>query len=325
MRARDASTSASWRRTSTRRRAISIASPAAPIVLSSRSGRSASDGSWTTVASGRPPRRTGVRVRPADPGRSTTRPAASTSTSPSRRKRSSSAGSPSASASMAPVALGRGAARAQLLQEALDGLQPRVAGAVEAAVDEQLHPGAQRPEEQRDGERRRRRGERRAGADRHPDAERDRREDGRQRRGQRDVDQRAVDQPVDLVEPVAQDRDAHRGRHRRQRQDRGRERRRAVLAGDGDLQQADRDRGGDQRRGVGEPLQLAAARCPEARRSRDRTAATAPTRRAERAERAERVREPITLRQLRAADGRDARERLGVRLVASSVHTTRPA
>ena len=115
--------------------------------------------------------------------------------------------------------LGRRAPRAQLFEEVLDRPQARVAVAVEAAVDEQLHPRPQRPNSSGDGERRRRRGHRRAGADRDPDRERDRREDGRQRRAQRDVDQRPVDQPVDLVEPVAQDRDAHRGRHRRQRHD----------------------------------------------------------------------------------------------------------
>ena len=207
MRARDASTSASWRRTSTRRRAISIASPAAPIVLSSRSGRSASDGSWTTVASGRPPRRTGVRTRPARIGALdhaargvdldvAVEAEAQLELGIAERLREHRAGR-----------LGRRAPRAQLLEEALDRPQARVAGAVEAAVDEQLHPRSQRPEEQRDGERRRRRGQRRAGADRDPDPERDRREDRGQRRAQRDVDQRAVDQPVDLVEPVAQDRD----------------------------------------------------------------------------------------------------------------------
>ena len=64
MRARDSSTSASRRRTSTRRRAISIARPAAPMTLSSRSGRSPSAASCTTVASCSAPRRTGVRARP---------------------------------------------------------------------------------------------------------------------------------------------------------------------------------------------------------------------------------------------------------------------
>ena len=75
-RARDSSTSASWSRTSTRRRAISIARLAAARTLRSRSGRSSSDGACRRSAISWPRCSTLVTARPSAGGSPTT-PAAS--------------------------------------------------------------------------------------------------------------------------------------------------------------------------------------------------------------------------------------------------------
>ena len=145
MRARDASTSASWRRTSTRRRAISIASPAAPIVLSSSVGplgqrRVVDDGGEREAAAAhRRPHPAGRIGALEHPARRVDLDVAVEAEAQLERRvaerlREHRAG-----------ALGRGATRAQLLEEPLDGLQARVAGAVEAAVDEQLHAARSGP------------------------------------------------------------------------------------------------------------------------------------------------------------------------------------
>ena len=91
--------------------------------------------------------------------------------------------------------------------------------------------------------------------------------DRRPQRGrQRAVDQRAPDHEVDVVEPVAQDRDARRHRD-------GGEREQAREEGDVDGRAA-RDRGESEpqpgeRRGVGEPLQLEALHAPRAPQPHD--------------------------------------------------------
>ena len=154
--------------------------------------------------------------------------------------------------------LGGGATRSEVLQEALDAAQPLISRPIEAPVHGHLKPRAEWPEGQRHRERRRRGRYRGPTADRHAQRQRDGGEGGGEPRGQRCVDQRAVDQPIDLVQPVAHHRDRNRGRDRDQRKhDRG-SGGLAVVPGDGDLDEADADRAGDQNRGIDEPSQLQA-------------------------------------------------------------------
>ena len=108
---------------------------------------------------------------------------------------------------------------AQVGEMALDAPQTLVAGAVEAPVDDALRPSPQLTERERRGQRRRRRRERRAGPERDAERQRHRAVGRRQQRGQRHVDERAVDEPIDLVEPIAHHRDADRQRDRDERDD----------------------------------------------------------------------------------------------------------
>ena len=100
---------------------------------------------------------------------------------------------------------------AQPPAERLERPRRVVAAAVEAPVHDRLDARPRRAEQRRHRERRGR--DREAGlADREPDQQHEPEVRAAERRGQRAVDQRAPDHQVDVVEPVAQDRDA--GRHR---------------------------------------------------------------------------------------------------------------
>ena len=129
--------------------------------------------------------------------------------------------------------LGCAGALAHVVLELLHCSQPVRAGTVEAAVDDALHARPQGPERERDDERR---------AGRHPvgaTADGDARDErdcdvGRcEQQGQRAVDRGAVDEALDRVEPVADDRDAdgdgqcdrHQHQDHEERQRRRRERR----------------------------------------------------------------------------------------------------
>ena len=148
-----------------------------------------------------------------------------------------------------------------------------------------------------------------------PPRERHRDERGGQQHRERAVDQRRVDQAIDLVEPVAHHRDPDRRpgslvsammeSHQRDQ---------PVVAGEDDLQDTRRDGRGDQRRGVGQPPQLAALEAggpPQPHPHRGDGAAEG----GERAERGERLRDADdAVGQLRERAVGDVAERLAVRL-----------
>ena len=210
------------------------------MTLSSRSGCSLRPRACSTAPSCRSPRRTGVSVAPVAVSRRHDAPArvdvAVAVGQPQQqleRRVAERVGKHGAGL------LGRRAPGAQVDEMALDEPQALVARAVEAAVDDALHTRAQRPERERDGERRGGGRQRRAGAQR--DAERQRHggvRRGEQRR-QRHVDERAVDEPVDLVEAVAHDRDADRERDRDEHDDERPPSPRRPAAGDQALGPAD--------------------------------------------------------------------------------------
>jgi hypothetical protein len=118
-----------------------------------------------------------------------------------------------------------------------------------------LHPLAQRTEGRRCRQRRRRGDPCRPAAGRDSEPERDRGIDARQQQRQHAVDQRAVDQPVDLVEPVAQHRHTDRDRNRAQHQDQG-DREGGVVIRDEGFDEAYQHRRRDEEGRVGEPFQL---------------------------------------------------------------------
>ena len=96
--------------------------------------------------------------------------------------------------------------------ERVHALQPVIARPIEAPVDRGLRPTAQRPKCARDEDRGERRDPGRAAADGHTPEQRDGGIQEPERRGHGRVNERPVDQPVDLVEPVAGHRDPDRER-----------------------------------------------------------------------------------------------------------------
>ena len=157
----------------------------------------------------------------------------------------------------APPSTDSGAARPARSSERkrLDPAQRVIARGGEAPIDGALHPLAQRPEGRGRRQRRRRGDPRRPAAGRDAEPERDRGVDARQQQRQHAVDERAVDQPVDVVEPVAQHRHTDRDRDRAQHQDHG-DREDGVVVRDQGFDEAHQHRRRDQEGRVGEPLQL---------------------------------------------------------------------
>ena len=119
---------------------------------------------------------------------------------------------------------------ADIVDERVDALQPVIARPVEAPVDRGLSPPAQWPEGARDDDRGERRDPGRAAADGDTREQRDGGIQEPERRGHGRVDERPVDQPVDLVEPVAGHRDPDRERDGSLRREQHREHRVARLA-----------------------------------------------------------------------------------------------
>ena len=135
-------------------------------------------------------------------------PAASTYTSLSGRKnRISSVGIGQQLAQQRLDLLRRGLSGAQPLEERRHALERLVARAAEAAVDDVLQRRAQRAEGDRHDERRPGGGPGRVAAQRRSEHQRGERVRRSQQQRQRSVDERAFDRDVDVVEPVAQDRD----------------------------------------------------------------------------------------------------------------------
>ena len=110
---------------------------------------------------------------------------------------------------------------AQPARERRERLRRVVAAAVEAAVHRRLDAGARGPEQRRDRQRRRRDrepGVRRQRLEHELEEQHDHEVGGGQRGRQRAVDERAVDDDVDVVEPVSQDRHRSGRRGRRHHQ-----------------------------------------------------------------------------------------------------------
>ena len=228
MRARECSTSASCRRTSTRRRAISTARPARTRRWSSsRRTRARSACSDRAERAGRRDGRgCARRVRrelghKGAPGVGVRLPAGE----PVVEGRE---GSPAAAA-RSPYRLRLDPAGAEVGEKVVHALLPRPAPRVEGPLDPALHGGPERPEGDRHRQRRRRRGHRAASADEHPAEDDDPAKVAGQQHGQGREDDGRRDHLVDVVQPVPQhsDPDAHGQGDRQQEegQDGGRARR----------------------------------------------------------------------------------------------------
>ena len=211
MRTREACTSWSCSRTSTRRRAISTESAAAARMSRSEMRRSSSAGSCSSTAVRMPSRLISDCARPSS---------GSAVDELARRGRVGLAlGQPEHElgeriaqrlAQHAADLLRGPEPLAHLVLELLHGAQALRARAVEAAVDDALDPRTQRAERERDDERPGSRHPGRAAAERHSRDERDRDVRRCEQQRQRAVDRRPVDQALDRVEPVASHRDADR-------------------------------------------------------------------------------------------------------------------
>ena len=151
---------------------------------------------------------------------------------------------------------------AQPRAEAGQRLRGVVAAAVEAAVDRRLDAGARGAEQRGDRQRRDRDREARL-PDREPDQQHEPEVGGAEQRGERAVDERAVDDDVDVVEAVAEDRD--RGGERRGHAEQAEHHPRHDLARAGvevhelgDDEQDGEQRDGQQAASEREPLELLA-------------------------------------------------------------------
>ncbi len=211
MRVREASTSASWRRTSTRSRAISIESAAAARTPSSRSRRSSSVGSWSSTAVARVVATdlatSSLVLRELDERSPVASAYASVSGS---QKKSSASGSRSASARTAPISSGartpsrtsssnartrrtpsyRARRNRRSTRSWIRARRGRNASATTSVARATTHGGV--------------------AADDDAEPDRDRRVDGEEQERQRHVDERAIDEALDRVQPVPHDRDPDR-------------------------------------------------------------------------------------------------------------------
>ena len=204
MRTREACTSWSCRRTSTRRRAISTDSAAAARMSRSEIRRSSSAGSCSSTAVRSPSRVISECARPSSGNAATSSPDAVAYVSLSGSQNTSSAsGSRSASREHPADLLGRPESLAHLVLELLDDAQALEASTVEAAVDDALDARPQRAERERDDERPGSGDPVRAAADRDARRERDADVRRREQQRQRAVDGGPVDQALDRVQPVA--------------------------------------------------------------------------------------------------------------------------